>query len=245
MEESRTAVVLDCNPENSAEICKVLINHRFTIVYAYSIDNLLNVIDFMRPKLITIDASVLNDSHSTTDDILDALSETHYILIHSMSKIETLDSRIFSRSDISMRMPLTNLELESFLGQYDNAVSTGNGLYDEKALNNTITDLLYHFGLLPKFKGFYYIRAALSRIICGEDSTDLLTKVLYPSIAKEFSTSSCAVEKSIRYAFSKIFDSCNFEMFSEIGICYRKYTNSEFLFLLSEYVSREYKKQNS
>lgn len=60
--------------------------------------------------------------------------------------------------------------------------------------------LLIECGIYPNHRGFDYLHDAI--VICYKDSDKihLITKVLYPEIAKRHGTKYTAVERAIRYA---------------------------------------------
>jgi two-component system response regulator (stage 0 sporulation protein A) len=65
-------------------------------------------------------------------------------------------------------------------------------------------------------KGYDYIREAV--IMCVEDPTVIsrITKVLYPTIAKNNNTSPTRVERAIRYAISLVWKPHNVELLNRI-----------------------------
>ncbi len=58
--------------------------------------------------------------------------------------------------------------------------------------------LLQHLGVTPNYKGFYYLLAALEILRSHPDSLSLVTKWLYPDIAKKYQTSWKSVERNLR-----------------------------------------------
>jgi len=63
-----------------------------------------------------------------------------------------------------------------------------------------IYDLLYRLGLSANYNGFFYLAYAVWLTIEEPDRLLLVTKWLYPDVAKQFHTSWKAVERGIRYA---------------------------------------------
>lgn len=68
----------------------------------------------------------------------------------------------------------------------------------ENSMNLKIYDLLYKCGITAKYKGFFYTSYAV--MLCIEDMQRLLlvTKRLYPEVAKFYGTSAGCVERNIR-----------------------------------------------
>ncbi|MCI9656473.1 MAG: sporulation protein [Lawsonibacter sp.] len=63
-----------------------------------------------------------------------------------------------------------------------------------------IKDLLYKLGLTANYRGFFYVSYAIELSIEKEERLLLVTKWLYPEVAKRYGTNWKAVEQSIRTA---------------------------------------------
>lgn len=55
-------------------------------------------------------------------------------------------------------------------------------------------------GINPRTLGFPYLTSALELCYVNREYLTLLTKVLYPEIAKQYDTTQAAVERVMRYA---------------------------------------------
>lgn len=64
--------------------------------------------------------------------------------------------------------------------------------------NSKVYDLLYHLGVTANYTGFFHTAYAVS--LCAEqpDRLLLVTKWLYPEVAKQYGTNWKAVERNIR-----------------------------------------------
>lgn len=63
-----------------------------------------------------------------------------------------------------------------------------------------IKDMLHRLGLTANYRGFFYVSYAIVLSIEKEERLLLVTKWLYPEIAKRYGTNWKAVERSIRTA---------------------------------------------
>lgn len=63
-----------------------------------------------------------------------------------------------------------------------------------------IKDMLHRLGLTANYRGFFYISYAIGLSIEKEERLLLVTKWLYPEVAKRYRTNWKAVERSIRTA---------------------------------------------
>lgn len=112
-------------------------------------------------------------------------------------------------------------------------------------LNQRVSSLICSTGISTAVKGFKYIKAALEMALIDNVDTDLITKEVYPKVAKMYKTKSGSVERAMRTAImnmEKNIDSRSGstvlqDMFSShCGHC----TNKEFISYLVEYMRVTY-----
>lgn len=65
-------------------------------------------------------------------------------------------------------------------------------------MNEKLIPLLYHLGLSANYMGFSCITSAVDIAICEPQSLTMVTKWLYPQVAKQRKTNWKAVERNIR-----------------------------------------------
>ena len=70
----------------------------------------------------------------------------------------------------------------------------------------TVTEILHQIGVPAHIKGYQYLREAIMMAVEDIESVSAITKVLYPSIAKKFKTTSSRVERAIRHALEVAWD---------------------------------------
>ena len=64
--------------------------------------------------------------------------------------------------------------------------------------SSAICDLLYQFGISANYKGFLHTAYAVSLCVEQQDRLLLVTKWLYPDVARKYGTNWKAVERNIR-----------------------------------------------
>ena len=74
------------------------------------------------------------------------------------------------------------------------------------ALEVRVTDVIHQIGVPAHIKGYQYLREAIMMAVEDMDAVSAITKVLYPSIAKKFHTTSSRVERAIRHAIEVAWD---------------------------------------
>lgn len=102
-----------------------------------------------------------------------------------------------------------------------------------------ISLLLQQLGISPRIKGFKYIRQAVVYVKERQELLGLITKELYPMIAKEHETTSSRVERAMRHAIKTAWENGmqNHEMFDGRPERQRSPKNSEFISYFVTYQS--------
>ena len=115
-------------------------------------------------------------------------------------------------------------------------------------LEERVTEVVHELGIPAHIKGYKYVRFALVEAVERPEILDAITKELYPTVAKEFRTTSSRVERAIRHAIEVAWDRGDLEVLqgyfgNTVDRFKGKPTNSEFLALISERLRMEFKKQ--
>lgn len=119
--------------------------------------------------------------------------------------------------------------------------------YMEQNLENDVTQMLHEIGIPAHIKGYQYLRDAISISVSDQDMLTSVTKVLYPSIAKNHQTTPSRVERAIRHAIEVAWSRGKMDTINEIfGYTVSngkgKPTNSEFIALISDKIRLDYKR---
>lgn len=109
----------------------------------------------------------------------------------------------------------------------------------EVDLETEVTNMIHEIGVPAHIKGYQYLREAI--IMSVEDNSVLssITKILYPGIAKKFSTTPSRVERAIRHAIEVAWSRGKMETLDglfgyTINTGKGKPTNSEFVALIAD-----------
>ena len=105
-----------------------------------------------------------------------------------------------------------------------------------------ISDIMRQIGVPAHIKGYQYLRKAI--MLCVEDSEMMgsVTKILYPTVAKEFKTTSSRVERAIRHAIEVAWDRGDVDVLSSyFGYTIQsqrgKPTNSECIAMIADKIT--------
>lgn len=114
-----------------------------------------------------------------------------------------------------------------------------NKVSSEKAMEIEITEILHQIGVPAHIKGYHYLRSAILMSIETPDIINAVTKQLYPSVAKKFSTTASRVERAIRHAIEVAWDRGDMDILNSyfgytIHTSRGKPTNSEFIAMISD-----------
>lgn len=112
-------------------------------------------------------------------------------------------------------------------------------------IRQDVTKLIRDLGIPAHLKGYQYIREAIIMAIEDINAINYVTKLLYPSIAKKYHTTSSSVERAIRHAIDIVWNKGNIELLNKmIGYSIhshsRKPTNSEFIALAADKLRLNY-----
>lgn len=109
-----------------------------------------------------------------------------------------------------------------------------------------VTDIIHQIGVPAHIKGYHYLREAIIQSVLDASKLESVTKVLYPSVAKKFMTTSSRVERAIRHAIEIAWDRGNLDTLNSffgytINTGKGKPTNSEFVALITDKIRLKYK----
>lgn len=115
-------------------------------------------------------------------------------------------------------------------------------------LETEVTNILHKIGVPAHIKGYKYIRTAIMRSAREIELLDSITKLLYPTIAKQYKTTPSRVERAIRHAIEVAWNRGNIDEIEEIfGYSISdnkgKPTNSEFIAMLVDKIRLQYREQ--
>ncbi len=106
-------------------------------------------------------------------------------------------------------------------------------------LNVIITEILHQIGVPAHIKGYRYVREAIRLTVENPEMLNSVTKILYPTVAKNFKSTSSRVERAIRHGIETAWDRGDVDVLnSYFGYTIQnqrgKPTNSEFIAMISD-----------
>ncbi len=112
-------------------------------------------------------------------------------------------------------------------------------------LEYVVTDMIHRIGIPAHIKGYHYLRTAIILSINDSEMINSVTKLLYPTVAQRYSTTSSRVERAIRHAIEIAWDRGDVDVLNSlfgytIHTSRGKPTNSEFIALIADKLRLEY-----
>ena len=117
---------------------------------------------------------------------------------------------------------------------------------DESDMECVVTEIIHQIGIPAHIKGYHYLRDAIMMAVEDMDVLNAITKILYPTVAKKYQTTSSRVERAIRHAIEVAWSRGKLDTLDElfgytVSTGKGKPTNSEFIALIADTIQLEYK----
>ena len=110
---------------------------------------------------------------------------------------------------------------------------------EDRDLEAQVTKIIHQIGVPAHIKGYQYLRTAIIMVVENTDVINSVTKILYPSVAKSYGTTSSRVERAIRHAIEVAWDRGDLDVLNSFfGYTVQnsrgKPTNSEFIAMIAD-----------
>lgn len=154
-------------------------------------------------------------------------------------------------ADLCLMKPLDYpsllLHVESLAERRANATPEEiNGSRNDPDMEQQVTKIIHQIGVPAHIKGYQYLRTAILMTIEDNEIINSVTKILYPSVAKRYGTTTSRVERAIRHAIEVAWDRGDIDTLnSYFGYTIQnnrgKPTNSEFIAMIADNLRLKYK----
>ncbi len=109
----------------------------------------------------------------------------------------------------------------------------------DSELELMVTEIIHQIGVPAHIKGYHYLREAIILSVKNSEIINSVTKLLYPTVAKNHGTTPSRVERAIRHAIEVAWDRGDIDVLnSYFGYTIQndrgKPTNSEFIAMISD-----------
>lgn len=126
--------------------------------------------------------------------------------------------------------------------------SAESNLPSETDLEFAVTEIIHQVGIPAHIKGYHYLRTAIMLSVNNDEMINSITKLLYPTVAKQYQTTSSRVERAIRHAIEIAWDRGDIDVLTNIfsytvHTTKGKPTNSEFIALIADHLRLKFKQK--
>lgn len=205
----------------------------------------MSLLDAQHFDAVLMDVFMSNaDGVDVLEHIAVSLSEKPLtLLVSAMDNAEFEEQMIHAGADYYFIKPVSaqtvakRIErLTSWKYEKKKRLSSENS---ENDIEIIISEIMRQIGVPAHIKGYMYLRTSIK--LCVEDSEMLgsVTKLLYPTVAKAYNTTSSRVERAIRHAIEVAWDRGDVDVLSSyFGYTIQsqrgKPTNSEFIAMIAD-----------
>jgi two-component system response regulator (stage 0 sporulation protein A) len=173
---------------------------------------------------------------------------TAFIFTSPIKKQSILIEATESGADICLLKPFSDDSLLSYIESL--AKSSDRNSFDFNAtrpdIESQVTKIIHQIGVPAHIKGYQYLRTAILMTIEDNEVINSVTKILYPTVAKKYKTTTSRVERAIRHAIEVAWDRGDVDTLNSffgytIQNSRGKPTNSEFIAMIADNLRLKYR----
>ncbi len=208
-------------------------------------NEVLYSLETQKPDVVIMDAFMARLDALGVLKMLPTLKLSKKPLIFLMSSMDNarLEQELLNAgADYYFLKPIDINVLADRIALLSDRFSSGQVISDmtkEPNLEVIVSDIMHQIGVPAHIKGYQYLREAIILSINNIEMMNSVTKLLYPTVAKTYSTTSSRVERAIRHAIEVAWDRGDIDVLSSyfgytIQNTRGKPTNSEFIAMISD-----------
>ena len=174
-----------------------------------------------------------------------------FILLSPINKQSILIEASDAGADVCLLKPYDIQSLASHINALMNiksrtADASTSNVTQNADIETQVTKIIHQIGVPAHIKGYQYLRTAILMTIENNDIINSVTKILYPTVAKKYQTTTSRVERAIRHAIEVAWDRGDVDTLnSYFGYTIQnnrgKPTNSEFIAMIADNLRLKYK----
>lgn len=166
-----------------------------------------------------------------------------FIVTSQLNNPSMLTEASEAGADYCMLKPLNYTSLAERIRRLalkkENGGKTETPVNPNAELEARVTRIIHQIGVPAHIKGYQYLRTAIMMTVNDNDIINSVTKILYPSVAKQYKTTSSRVERAIRHAIEVAWDRGDVDTLNSyfgytVQTSRGKPTNSEFIAMIAD-----------
>ena len=202
----------------------------------------LTKMKFEKPDVIIMDAFMLHiDALGVIKQIRD-MKDAKKPMIIVLSSVDNMrfESEILNGgADYYFLKPVEADVIAQRISQLSGWNSSEKHEKNSNDLEVVVSEIMHQIGVPAHIKGYQYLREAIILSVNNTEMMGSVTKLLYPTVAKTFKTTSSRVERAIRHAIEVAWDRGDVDVLSSyfgytIQSSRGKPTNSEFIAMIDD-----------
>lgn len=246
MKNNLKVLVADDTQQFGRECQKELRNSGFDVVLTPKDgERVISVIESSHIDVIVLDAFMANKDAIDVLDFVDASLDEKplVVLLSSVSSPDFEQQMINAGVDYYFIKPVTAqtvakriVRLSSW--KTEKSKREYSAMHDSN-IDIVISNIMKEIGVPAHIKGYQYLRTAIKLSVNDSEMLGSVTKLLYPTVAKEYKTTASRVERAIRHAIEVAWDRGDVDVLSSyFGYTIQsqrgKPTNSEFIAMITD-----------
>lgn len=254
-------VIADDNEDMRAMVKEVLEKDPQIVVDGEASDGneTLKAIEEKQPDIVIIDLVMPNvDGIGVMEQSQNRNSKLpFFIVLSAAGGPGMLEDAFNAGASYYMMKPFNRVELVQRIKKIASAhtekkLSGSSPVYENRTtvihnLEEDVTNIIHEIGVPAHIKGYQYLRDAIMMSVNDPEMLNSITKLLYPTIAKNHKTTPSRVERAIRHAIEVAWSRGKMDTIDELfGYTVSngkgKPTNSEFVALIADRIRLEYKR---
>ena len=242
MEKRTTVLIADGSEEFCTQLSRELQSSGYQII-GTATDGLsaMEQLKAAAPEVLILDLMLPKADGFT---VLQALSGEHrpkLLLTAPFATEFVTGAAVNAGADYLMLKPCAPQIVAARVGEILAAdrAAAGRRSAQEPDIETMVTNVIHEIGVPAHIKGYQYLREAIMIAVEDMDVINAITKVLYPQVAKTFSTTPSRVERAIRHAIEVAWDRGDLDTLQRffgytVSNTKGKPTNSEFIALIAD-----------
>ncbi len=174
------------------------------------------------------------------------MNKPSFILTSPINKQSVLIEATDAGADVCLLKPYSPASLVSHIEALLRNKDKTSAASSSTDMEAEVTKIIHQIGVPAHIKGYQYLRYAIMMTIEDNDVINSVTKVLYPTVAKKYQTTTSRVERAIRHAIEVAWDRGDVDTLNSffgytIQNSRGKPTNSEFIAMIADNLRLKYK----
>lgn len=202
----------------------------------------LTKMKFEKPDVIIMDAFMLHiDALGVIKQIRDMkdIKKPMIIVLSSVDNMRFESEILNGGADYYFLKPVEADVIAQRISQLSGWNSSEKHEKNSNDLEVVVSEIMHQIGVPAHIKGYQYLREAIILSVNNTEMMGSVTKLLYPTVAKTFKTTSSRVERAIRHAIEVAWDRGDVDVLSSyfgytIQSSRGKPTNSEFIAMIAD-----------